>query len=170
MGAMRTWRRLGALLKTGAATILTAIGYCLLVIVYGLLLIIGYCLLLIGYCLYVLTLVALFFGWPLLAGWWLSDSDSFFTPGGWIAEHVWLGLLAACFVVFTFTEVEDAGLVGLLVAWPVLAWAVGSDYTGYALGRAGWTAEWIWLGVIAACIAAVIVIAAVRGVIALVRK
>jgi len=174
---MRTWRRLGTLLTTGAAKILTAIWYCLLLIVYCLLLIgyglllIGYgLLLLIGYGLFILTLVALFFGWPLLAGWWLSDTDSFFTPGGWTAEHVWLGLLAACFVVFTFTEVEDAGLVGLLVAWPVLAWAVGSDYTGYALGRAGWTAEWIWLGVMAACIAVVIVIVAVRRVIALVRK
>ena len=68
-------------------------------------------------------------------------------------------------------EVGLGGLVAaLLLGWPVLAWAVGSDYTGYALGRAGWIAEWIWLGVIAACIAAVIVIAAVRGVIALVRK
>ena len=157
--------------------ILTAIGYCLLLIGYCLLLIgyclllIGYCLLVIGYCLCILTLVALFFGWPLLAGWWWSETESFFTPGGWTPEHVWLGLLSACFVVFA---TEEGGLVGLgialLLTWPVLAWAVGSDYTGYALSHAGWTAERIWLGVIAACIAAVIVIAAVRGVIALVRK
>jgi hypothetical protein len=165
---MQTLRRLGTLLKTGTAMIRAAIRYCLLLI--------GYCLLLIAGGIWILTPVALFFTWPLLAWSWWYDTDSIFTPGGWITEHVWLGVLAAVFVLVALATMRDqeVGLGGLVAAlflsWPVLAWAVGSDYTGYALGRAGQIAEWIWLGVIAACIAGVIIIAAVLGVIALVRR
>ena len=52
--------------------ILTAIGYCLLLI--------GYCLLLIAGGIWILTPVALFFTWPLLAWSWWYDTDSIFTP------------------------------------------------------------------------------------------
>jgi hypothetical protein len=79
-----------------------------------------------------------------------------FTPAGWVAEHVWVGFLAACVAAFAgcawLRGESGIGVAGLLLAWPWLAWAVGSQYTRYALTHAGWTAEAVWLGVLAAVI------------------
>lgn len=150
MGATQAWRRLGTVLQTCAAMILAPIA-------------------LIAYCICILTPPAVFLSWPLLAWSWYYDTDSIFTPAGWITEHVWLGVLAACLVLFTLSRVEDARrerdgtlvVLGaeLVLAWVVLAWAIGSDYTGYALASAWWAAQHIFVG----CVGAYLVLAAVRG-------
>jgi hypothetical protein len=98
---------------------------------------------------------ALFLTWPLFA-WAKSSSDGGgLTRQSWIAEHVWIGVLGALLVIAGVLALLwgwefDSVTVGPLAAWPALTWAAGSDYTGYALGRAGWIGGAAWLGALAA--------------------
>jgi hypothetical protein len=107
------------------------------------------------------TAAALFvLGWPMYA-WGKSEGPPgslvAFTRQSWIAEHVWIGVLGAFLallgVLILVLEVSDADIASLgpLLAWPALTWAIGSDYTGYALSPAGWISGEVWLGVFVAC-------------------
>jgi hypothetical protein len=106
------------------------------------------------------TAAALFvLGWPMYA-WGKSEGPPgslvAFTHQSWVAEHVWIGVLGAFLVLLgvlvTVVEVGDAaiGSLGPLLAWPALTWAIGSDYTGYAVSPAGWISGEAWLGVFVA--------------------
>jgi hypothetical protein len=118
-----------------------------------------------GWVLFVLFWVAaplFFLGWPLLTS---TNSAGNSTHHGWIAEHVWIGVLGALLIAASALILLLGRIPGLpgqphnppvfasmlaLLAWPALTWATGSDYTGYALTRAGWIAGAVWLGVLVA--------------------
>jgi hypothetical protein len=107
--------------------------------------------------------VLFFLSWPLFA--W-DQSKVNFTGRGWIAEHVWIGILGALLVVLgglvlLFEKRGYVPVIGLraasppvfasmtaILAWPALTWAIGSVYTGYALTHGGWIAGTVWLGVL----------------------
>jgi hypothetical protein len=107
--------------------------------------------------------VAFFLSWPLFV--W-DQSKVNFTGQGWIAEHVWIGILGALLValgglVLLYEKRGYVPVIGLrtaappvfasmtaILAWPALTWAIGSVYTGYALTRGGWIAGAVWLGVL----------------------
>jgi hypothetical protein len=82
-----------------------------------------------------------------------------FTRDSWIAEHVWIGVLGALLAVVGVVGLVIDGELeygfGPLLGWPAITWAVGSDYTGYALRHAAWISGEIWLGVLVAYAVAV---------------